>query len=135
MPEKMILDADGAIRALRTVVFEKGADYVYPGTSGDKCFNFVDGEPSCIVGSVLALLGLTFEQADRLGVSGSSSAWDTTRELNLDDDFEWTITEQAKQIFGEAQTVQDNRKTWGEALAAAEAEVIRLVVNADRDQK
>lgn len=122
--KRMVLDTEGAIRALRTVVFEKGADYVYPGASEDKCFNFVDGEPSCIVGSVLALLGLTFEEADRLGVSGSSSAWDTTTKLNQlqDGSFDWVIGEGARLVLAMAQEVQDRRNSWGEALSAVESQ-------------
>lgn len=122
--KRMVLDTEGAIRALRTVVFEKGADYVYPGTPGDKCFNFVDGEPSCIVGSVLALLGLTFEQADRCGVSGSNDAWDTTRELNRlwDGSFNWVIDEGARLVLAVAQRIQDVRCSWGEALSQVESE-------------
>lgn len=119
--KRMVLDTEGAIRALRTVVFEKGADYVYP--AGDKCFNFVDGEPSCIVGSVLALLGLTFEEADRCGVSGSNDAWETTGKLNQlqDGSFDWVIDEGARLVLAAAQEVQDARRSWGEALSAVES--------------
>lgn len=121
--KRMVLDTEGAIRALRTVVFEKGADYVYPGTRGDRCFNFVDGEPSCIVGSVLALLGLTFEQAERLGVSGSRDSWETTKELNdlQDGSFDWVIDEGARLVLSVAQEVQDARSSWGYALAFVES--------------
>lgn len=122
--KRMVLDTEGAIRALRTVVFEKGADYVYPGTSGDKCFNFVDGEPSCIVGSVLALLGLTFEEADRCGVSGSNDAWETTGKLNQPQggSFDWVIDEGARLVLAMAQEFQDARYPWGEALSQVESE-------------
>lgn len=77
MPEsRMTLDADGAIRSLRTVVYEKGADFVYPGDRlEDQCLNFKDGEASCIVGHVLALLGLTYERAVELGIAGSTDSW------------------------------------------------------------
>lgn len=120
----MILDADGAIRSLRTVVFEKGPDYVYQrveayGLKGS-CVNFTeDGQPSCIVGHVFSLLGLTAEKALEVGVASTTIA-DVSCELLNRSDFEWEFTDDASRILALAQDYQDNAHSWGEALEACE---------------
>lgn len=120
----MILDADGAIRSLRTVVFEKGPDYVYQrveayGLKGS-CVNFTeDGQPSCIVGHVFSLLGLTAEKALEVGVASTTIA-DVSCELLNRSDFEWKFTPQAQRILAVAQDYQDTGNSWGEALEACE---------------
>jgi hypothetical protein len=115
----MVLDAEGTVRSLRLAVFEKGADFVYPGELTDRCFNFVDGEPSCIVGTVLHMLGLTYDRAYELGVDASMDAWETTLVLNSAE-FGWHFNADAREILAIAQAVQDNRQSWGEALARVE---------------
>ena len=101
---------------LRAVVAEKGADYVY---AEKECQYAIAGVPSCIVGHVYARLGL-------LDGRTQSSALRATL-LHADD-----IAEQAMWVLGAAQAVQDGdvprfeRGTWGEALAAAEAEATRV---------
>lgn len=120
----MILDADGAIRSLREVVFEKGPDYVYRrveayGFQG-ACVNFTeDGEPSCIVGHVFGLLGLTGEKALEVGVASTAIASVSCELLNRSD-FEWTFTDGAIRILAVAQDYQDTGSSWGEALEACE---------------
>ena len=96
---------------LRAVVAEKGADYIYWGS----CVYAIDGQPACIAGHVYARLGLLDEQTQ---ISGASAA-----ALHRDE-----IARSARLILQAAQEVQDGvsprseRGTWGEALAAAEAE-------------
>ncbi len=108
-----------ALELLDKVVQAKGADYVYPGQPGDLCFNFeTDGAPSCIVGHVLADLGLTYERASRLKVVGSSGAHDTVQYL-VADGFPYTFSVGAMCALYVAQTVQDQRESWGAALDAA----------------
>lgn len=126
MAEPMILDAEGTVRMLRLAVFEKGADYVYPGDKGSTCWNFVDGEPSCIVGTVLNMLGLTYEKACELKIDGSSDSWDSTRTLNEDEDFGWVFSDDARRLLSVAQWVQDDRRSWGEALAKVEAAWVQM---------
>lgn len=118
----MILDAKGAIGLLRLVVFEKGADHTYsrvPGSFGPVCVNFYDGEPSCIVGHVLANLGVSAEKAAEMEVSHNVSVVNVARNLKRCG-YEWEIGEDAVDLLEEAQTLQDNGHTWGEALANAE---------------
>ena len=114
----MILDADGAIRSLRTVVFEKGPDYVYERIEG-RCVNFQDGEPSCIVGHVFGLLGLTAPKAEDVGILGTTIASVSCELLNRSD-FDWDFTPEAMRLLMLAQDYQDSANSWGEALEACE---------------
>lgn len=120
----MILDAKGAIGLLRLVVFEKGADFVYEKVDFDgahipRCVNFHEGEPSCIVGHVLANLGVSAEDAARMGVDGNMSAINVAGNLERFG-YEWKIDSDAVDILTAAQIRQDNGQSWGEALAYAE---------------
>lgn len=123
MSEPLILDGKKAVALLRLVVFEKGADYVYvrPNPDRDTCVNFHDGQPSCIVGHVLANLGVTGEKAEEFGIAGSQGVYDAVRSINASD-LPWTINSEACLVLGAAQAVQDAGGTWGEALEAAESE-------------
>ena len=128
----MILDADGAIRSLRTVVFEKGPDYVYRrvnayGLKG-ACVNFHNGEPSCIVGHAFGLLGLTAEKALEIGVASTTIASASCELLNRSD-FDWEFTDDASRILALAQDYQDSGESWGEALKACENLYARIVAD------
>ena len=100
---------------LRAVVAEKGADYVYWGP----CVYAIDGAPACIVGHVYARLGLLDEDTQWSGAGVNL--------LHRD-----AIARSARSVLRAAQVVQDGdvsrseRGTWGEALAAAEAEATRV---------
>lgn len=120
----MILDADGAIRSLREVVYSAGPDYVYERVEayglGGACVNFYNGQPSCIVGQVFGLLGLTAEKAEELNIAGRTIASVACELLNRSD-FEWDFSSAAVGILVTAQDCQDTGSTWGKALEAAEA--------------
>ena len=97
---------------LRAVVAEKGADYVYRGS----CVYAIDGQPACIVGHVYARLGLLDGRTRRSGVEAGML-------------HQGAIAMSARSVLRAAQVVQDGdvpprfgRGTWGEALAAAEAQ-------------
>ena len=126
----MILDADGAIRSLREVVYSKGPDYVYKRVEshglGGACVNFHNGEPSCIVGHVFAMLGLTQEAAELVGVAGTSIASVSCLYLNRSD-FEWEFTDQAVCLLALAQDYQDSACSWGQALEACEGLYARML--------
>lgn len=129
MTEKMTFGADEAILSLRAVVFEKGADFTYCNpawTQEDiasgmtRCLNFHGDEPGCIVGHVLAKLGLTAELARDFTISEGASAYDTCMRLSAEPEFPWEFTIDAINILGTAQGQQDERKIWGFALDKAE---------------
>lgn len=119
----MILDGAGAISSLRTVVFEAGPDYVYKRVEayglGGACVNFHNGEPSCIVGKVFSLLGLTAEKAEEFNVAGMAIASTSCERLNRSD-FEWKFSNAAIGVLVTAQDCQDGGMSWGQALKAAE---------------
>ena len=110
-----LIDAPEVLEHLRAVVAEKGADYIYWGS----CVYAIDDQPACIAGHVYARLGLLDDQTQFSGATAAS--------LHADE-----IAWQARLILQAAQEVQDGvsprseRGTWGEALAAAEAEATRV---------
>ena len=111
-----LIDVPEVLEHLRAVVAEKGADYVY---ARRVCTYAMAGVPSCIVGHVYARLGLLDDQTQ---FSDAAAA-------NLHSD---EIALPARVLLQAAQEVQDGdvlrfrRGTWGEALAAAEAEATRV---------
>src|SRR5699024_12750869 len=92
------------LHALRQVVAEKGASYVYPDSERRKgaCQYRVDGKPSCLIGCALDRLGhvvppeMEAKSAalvlDKLGVSQAAVG----------------------RVADIAQLVQDKGRTWGE---------------------
>ena len=104
-----------AVELLQRAVAEKGADYVYdpdsanPGSYGCAYFQ-QDGTPSCLVGHVIAYKGLT---KGLLGVWNGSDV-DLLVERGFLD-----LDERAQWLLANAQNLQDNGKSWGEALDGA----------------
>lgn len=101
---------------LEQVVTLKGADYVYPiGALGfstetiDECVyrNTVTREPACIVGHVIALVGLPLNDL-REGEGAR------TQDL-----IQKNYTGDAIELLSFAQGAQDIGRTWGEALETA----------------
>lgn len=98
---------------MEAVVAEAGEDFVYTDQAHPDCRYLKDGEPSCIVAHVVAVISpdAVPELAD----------FEFLNPLDID---LWTIRfdPQAAHFLYEAQIVQDMPgKTWGEALAAAKA--------------
>ena len=129
MSEKQRFGADEAILSLRAVVFEKGADFTYCNpawteedlsTGFTRCLNFHGDEPGCIVGHVLAKLGLTPELARELGIAEGAAVYDACMRLTSELNFPWEFTMSAVNVLGTAQRFQDEHKTWGFALERAE---------------
>lgn len=109
------LDGATALRLLREVVAER-PDYVYepPADAHELCVYQSHGEPSCVVGHVLARAGWPVRaliELDRTGVSAG------LLHQRLDG-----VTEQAATVLAVAQNWQDvgGDHTWAGALAAAE---------------
>ena len=112
-----LIDVPKVLKHLRAVVAEKGADYVY---AEDVCQYAIDGQPACIVGHIYARLGLLDEDTQWSGVGAGVL-------------HQGAIAMPARSVLRAAQEVQDGdvqprfvRGTWGEALAAAEAEATRV---------
>lgn len=105
------IDGPTALRLLRQVVRGR-ENYCYfddhlEGHGG--CLYFEDLKPQCIVGHVLALLGVT-QVAEQVRVMGMS----------------WAFNDEAKVILQEAQRVQDAGLPWGLALTCAEHAAKRI---------
>jgi hypothetical protein len=116
-----LLDVDEVLEDLRAIVAEKGAGYRYRQDGDDRICTYLnqDGSPSCIVGHVAARRGWL-----DLGTIQSNEA------LEADEYGSLPVTPAAHEVLRVAQEVQDARvrgdaegprRTWGEALAAAEA--------------
>lgn len=121
MSELVVKTARDAIEALRQVIAGRD-DFVYDsGAVGDMCLNFAlasDGsyQPSCVVGHVAALWGLEPEFWSRCGTGSVNTLFD-----GLAIRGHWLrINNGAKAILTVAQVAQDDRHTWGYALARAE---------------
>ena len=103
------------LHALRQVVAEKGAGYVYPksgkrAAAGDLapvCQYRVNGGPSCIIGHVLDRLGIVTEPRHE--------GCEASHVIAL-----YGGSEQVAALADAAQVVQDGGDTWGDALAEVE---------------
>lgn len=126
------IDGARAVALLQQVV-ERNEDYVYEVPAGaDACVYVTqDGTPSCIVGRALTSVGVGFWRYNEFtgiretfymngGIAGLS---DELQKHNPG----LTITNEARLIFAVAQSVQDNKGTWGVALQAART--ARFVLN------
>lgn len=95
--------------AIQAVVEEEGPDYVYPTLDGLGCFYVYDGNASCLVGKVLYCLGADLEdlkRCDDLGIINDL----VLERVGIQ------MSEEAQTALRYAQSAQDQRQTWGEAL-------------------
>lgn len=110
------------LEATRTLVEEKGEDFVYSpvdGFAGGDCVYAVDGNPSCLVGHVIFRLDAeAFKHLAELERErGSVAAADLVGGGYLRQSF-WTSD--AAMAMQEAQATQDEGLPWGRALYEAE---------------
>jgi hypothetical protein len=131
-----MFDVDDVLATVDTVVEKRGEDYRYPEWQllageyevlhevmlPDGChyrwededreagkllgLDLIVGEPACLVGAVLAELGIL----DKIGDDENEAA---VSALNVDEQFSWS----ALMALQAGQTSQDNGNTWGEARA------------------
>lgn len=123
LTDEYIKERNDARALLKQAVELKGADYVYPPSGGGGACNYLEytggsrrtGKPtgpSCVVGHVLVAKGIPMlDIAPHEGDSAETVA-------RLVGAFRDEIVGGA---LSEAQSVQDNGDTWGEALAAFES--------------
>lgn len=114
------MDGPKTVAVLRKIVFEKGADYVYP-YRDINCFNFEGNEPSCLVGHFFHELGITAAKARTMRIDGNRNARESITVMeNWPSLVKWTFTTDCIDILCQVQSLQDNGSTWGQALQAAE---------------
>jgi hypothetical protein len=137
MTEVIEIGKEQAIALLERAVQEKGADYTYTAirvaSYGEKCLYATPDKaaPSCIVGHALAYVGVPVEklfELDHLGDIGAIYELNTTPiHEDYDEDTPTALVEiagvhltnEAEELFTEAQGNQDSGKTWGESLQRA----------------
>lgn len=139
------IDIKTAVSALAHAVEEKGYDFVYEKFAGHGCAYVhysetiddqgrsikTDLEPGCLVGSALIYLGVKPESFFNTRLSGSPintghDAFQACHALKYIGEIEYApgVTE----IFQQAQSVQDDGKTWGEALKAAKVKAYDMLL-------
>lgn len=120
MSERILIDRDEAIVLLRAVVEEQGIEFRYVPVDDDSgeavCRYVVDGYPSCLVGKALHRAGVLVEELDRMDGTSNTGIMVAASRLPAD----VVVTSDARKVFEAAQEVQDDLKTWGAALTAAE---------------
>lgn len=117
MSDVIRIDKDRALQLLREVV-QGREDFVYEappdGSDRPRCV-YADGDcPSCVVGHAMSWAGATPEQVRQMD-EAKDGGIDLLKVPWLD------LNDEARAVFFAAQQLQDNGKTWGAALAAAEA--------------
>jgi len=112
------ITAKTALEAMRSIVKEFGADYVYPAIGDEECAYARGGAPSCIVGHIVARLDPDLflqlgQMEDENGPFAIGSPEGHGNELrdSLGD---------AYQLLLRAQQGQDKGDTWGSVLESAE---------------
>lgn len=113
-----------ALDLLRKAVETRGGDYRYtPPTGTIGCVYVHAGSCSCLIGVALHLLGWTVEEIEQLDTRGHlGTAVGTLAGKITADTPDGRL---ANSVLREAQSQQDNGRTWNDALAAALKEAYR----------
>ena len=118
----IVIDKDVALGALSGVIEKFGADHVYDSEGLAGCwYTALDQngnlEPACIVGQALWGLGVDPEVIENLNEPGIITCDDNRTTLQSAG---IVVSDAAYNVLREAQRVQDQGGTWGEALEAAQ---------------
>lgn len=109
--------------ALEAVVLNR-EDYVdQRAQDGLICKYQIGGKASCIVGQVLSRLGVPVDVLDAMDRGGEPAFGDDGNVILLQAGFE--VTEAASVALQDAQSVQDNKGNWGDALNAARVVLVK----------
>jgi len=114
-----------AVDDLEYIVDQFGHDHVYvkepkpgqPAYGNGGCWYVKDGEPDCLIAKFLFNRGWTIEEL---------SSCESRSVFSASGDYPDRLTNDEVSILSTAQQVQDNGKTWGEALRAAKLEAFYL---------
>lgn len=126
------IDRDRAVQLLQQQVEKVGADHIYVLDENQRQCVYFDREgcPSCIVGHVLAEVGVKAGQVhEQWRTPYSISDMGNGISINSVDVEGVEMTEGARIVFAAAQRRQDQGSTWGEALAGAELAASGLRTN------
>lgn len=103
-------EANG-MAALRETVAEAGEDFIY---RNDVCCYVADGSPSCLIAKAVTRLGAPLTML---------AGWDSMDDgsiVCIISAFGYPISSNLVHAWIMAQYCQDRRKSWGDALSAAE---------------
>lgn len=109
-----------ALALLKKQVKKNGEDFIYSkvndgyGNPGCVYFDPRTKSPSCIVGHVLADLGVTFDELDSYDLNSDTDVASLVVEEFL------AISPATMKVLAAAQVAQDTGRTWGDALKEAE---------------
>lgn len=112
----MNFTANDVVTAMTRVVEEAGEDYIYPQLK--TCRYADNGQPSCIVGKVIAALSPETFNAIALDEEENTRSLIVTM-LEARTGIPMPFTKAALTALGVAQEVQDSHQPWGDALEAA----------------
>lgn len=132
--ETILIDTDRAFALLHEVVDPNPTKVYQPSTTAEgnsACVYVRDGQPSCLVGRVLALAGVAVEDLARMdegtpdsgtedepaGDGDSESAFEVLWENGALPDY-LEVTPDAADILIHVQSRQDQGVRWGDALAS-----------------
>lgn len=107
---KTLEENQAFVKALIEAVKERGENYVY---EHRHCVYYFDGKPACLIGVALDKVGHTLEEISKIHTNlnlGSNSAGAMSIMGNLG------YAEIVCVAAGEAQDIQDDKGTWGQAL-------------------
>lgn len=112
------LTTDSVISVLDELVREVGECFVYSGA----CKYVKGGEPSCLVGQVLAKAGVPLERLERADKAelGAGQAADKLL-FALRNEGVVNFDDEVAILLKQAQQRQDIRNTWAESVAGAKA--------------
>lgn len=128
-----VIEIDGAkaLTLLREIVKDH-EDFVYefpqPEDHEQVCVYQYEGKPSCLVGQALAKAGVTPKELAEMDIPKGPYSPVSINRVPLPERVH--LTEEGREIFSAAQTAQDMRQPWSEALWEAENRATYLRIEA-----
>jgi hypothetical protein len=122
------LTYEDAVLGLKKALAVKGEDYVYErpkfplndGLTIEACAYFTaEGQPSCIVGHVMADLGHTINDLDQIASSYDGTFNTGATASTAMDYLGYELDEKTRCLLSVAQDYQDSGHRWGEAVEVA----------------
>lgn len=114
-----VLTLDLVNKTLDELVAEKGEDYVYERNEEARCTYVRDGAPSCIVGHLLAKIGVPIEELAQRETRGAGGMIALLNEAGFLTTAEWPEAHDVEHLLAAVQINQDSQIPWGQAVQSA----------------